>query len=407
MGGAGLDIRSHIAQSPESVLPSLIASAAAGNPPGWCKAAGQERGAMSNEFRNGFLARIRSDWRKVQQDNFDPYRFPAGPKGASRWRWYALRIGGERARSMLRIARTLRGSENLQWLYDALADDVSRDLLVSIMAFRSLGGRHVRLPLSNPEFWEAARTIERDFLRVKGSCQLPGGTQLDDYDLAAAGLPIRMRAHLLNVMNAFVLQQYRLVRDGHVIEVEPGDVVIDAGACWGDTALYFGNLTGDQGRVYCYEFDPANLELFRHNMQLNPDIARRIQLVRNAVWSKPGEVLGFVDDGASSHVTSVRNASGSVTTDTIDALTSREAIAHVDFIKMDIEGAELEALKGAETTIRIHRPKLAISLYHRLEHFWQIPQFIDSLGLGYQFRLEHFTIHAEETMLFAEAPRGR
>ena len=71
---------------------------------------------------------------------------------------------------------------------------------------------------------------------------------------------------------------------------------------------------------------------------------------------------------------------------------------------MDIEGAELEALKGATNTIQTFRPKLAISVYHRTRDFWEIPQWIDSLNLGYQFHLRHFTIHAGETVLFAIAP---
>lgn len=92
-----------------------------------------------------------------------------------------------------------------------------------------------------------------------------------------------------------------------------------------------------------------------------------------------------------------------VETLTIDDLLRNNGLERIDFIKMDIEGAELEALKGAETVIRRFRPKLAISIYHRLPDFWEIPQWIEGLGLGYRFHLRHFTIHAEETVLFAEA----
>ena len=45
---------------------------------------------------------------------------------------------------------------------------------------------------------------------------------------------------------------------------------------------------------------------------------------------------------------------------------------------------------------------MAITGYHSLEDFWQIPQYLDSLNLGYLFYLSHFTIHAEETVLFAK-----
>ena len=70
---------------------------------------------------------------------------------------------------------------------------------------------------------------------------------------------------------------------------------------------------------------------------------------------------------------------------------------------MDIEGSELAALQGAEQTLRKFKPKLAVSVYHALQDFWTIPQYLNQLGLGYRFYLRHFTIHAEETVLFAKA----
>jgi hypothetical protein len=88
-------------------------------------------------------------------------------------------------------------------------------------------------------------------------------------------------------------------------------------------------------------------------------------------------------------------------TTTIDEVVVHENIPRIDFIKMDIEGSELSALRGAESTIRRCRPKLAISLYHRPEDFFSIPSWIDSLDLGYRVFLEHYSIHQEETVLFA------
>jgi hypothetical protein len=46
---------------------------------------------------------------------------------------------------------------------------------------------------------------------------------------------------------------------------------------------------------------------------------------------------------------------------------------------------------------------LAISIYHKLPDFWEIARYLDSLDLGYRFYIRHFTIHAEETVLFAVA----
>jgi hypothetical protein len=76
-------------------------------------------------------------------------------------------------------------------------------------------------------------------------------------------------------------------------------------------------------------------------------------------------------------------------------------VSRIDFVKMDIEGSELAALQGGERAIRKWRPKLAISLYHRPEDFYTIPQWVDSLRLGYRFYLDHYSIHHEETVLYA------
>jgi hypothetical protein len=77
----------------------------------------------------------------------------------------------------------------------------------------------------------------------------------------------------------------------------------------------------------------------------------------------------------------------------------------VDFIKMDIEGAELNALQGAEQSLRAFRPSLAISVYHRDDDWVTIPDYLDSLDLGYEFFLDHFTIYESETVLFARSPQ--
>ncbi|SFU68912.1 FkbM family methyltransferase [Nitrosospira multiformis] len=68
---------------------------------------------------------------------------------------------------------------------------------------------------------------------------------------------------------------------------------------------------------------------------------------------------------------------------------------------MDIEGAELNALKGAEDTILRCRPKLAISLYHSIDDFKTIPRYLNSPGLSYKYYLDHHTIYENETVLFA------
>ena len=67
---------------------------------------------------------------------------------------------------------------------------------------------------------------------------------------------------------------------------------------------------------------------------------------------------------------------------------------------MDIEGSELEALKGAAGRIETDHPKLAISVYHELSHLWEILLWIHSRFPAYQFFLRHYTMTDCETVLY-------
>lgn len=73
----------------------------------------------------------------------------------------------------------------------------------------------------------------------------------------------------------------------------------------------------------------------------------------------------------------------------------------VTFIKMDIEGSEYQAILGAENMITRHKPKLAISVYHKPEDIWQLPLLIYQFNPGYQFYLRHYSFGNNETVLYA------
>jgi hypothetical protein len=82
---------------------------------------------------------------------------------------------------------------------------------------------------------------------------------------------------------------------------------------------------------------------------------------------------------------------------------SRIAAASEIFIKMDIEGSELEALKGSADTIAARKPKLAICLYHKTEDFWEIPLYLHDLTPEYKLFVRHHTaiFDLKETVLYA------
>ena len=73
------------------------------------------------------------------------------------------------------------------------------------------------------------------------------------------------------------------------------------------------------------------------------------------------------------------------------------------FIKMDIEGAEPQALRGARKIIQTQKPKLAICIYHDFRHLWEIPLYIKSLVPEYRIYFRHHTNLEYETVCYAIA----
>jgi FkbM family methyltransferase len=155
--------------------------------------------------------------------------------------------------------------------------------------------------------------------------------------------------------------------------------------------------------VFCFEFEKlVNLSVLEGHLALNSDLSQRVTVVRRALWSRSGERLIYVPEGPGTSI--AQHGKGeSVDTLTIDDMVLTSNISRVGGIKLDIEGAELPTLHGAVETLRDHRPKLAISLYHGPTDLFTIPLFLKRLDLNYRFYLKHFTIHNEETVLFAIA----
>jgi FkbM family methyltransferase len=217
-----------------------------------------------------------------------------------------------------------------------------------------------------------------------------------EYSKAAASAPkYAEKYHEMDVIETWVLHGYSYDK---VCCVEKGDTVIDAGAYTGNTAIFFGLLAEDKGAVYAFEpISSIFNELERNAVKANRELNTNIKTVNSALSDKTG-TTSFSDKGFASS----ERAGGPllVNADTIDNFVSVNRIATVDFIKMDIEGSEMSALVGAEKTIKKNRPKLAICVYHKSVDIFEIPLFIRSLGLSYDFYLKHNSRNTNETVLF-------
>jgi len=368
-----------------------------------------------NTFVSAYIQKVVSNLGSYHTDNYDAHRF--GPE--SRYTFgisFARQIlCGLSKLGFIRESTARRNLiaafdpiapylQNLQTLFENLSDEKSRQTLIEVVAYRTLGYRKIKLAVNNPAHWENLRLAES---LVVGGDEISTGFmhfKLSKMNLDRIGYPIEFYFSPMGILIDFIEQQYRCETANGAIECEPGDHVIDAGGCWGDTALYFAHKVGANGKVYSFEFLPDNLKIYNRNLDMNPELKRRVNLIENPIWSTAGNEIAIDANGPG---TSLRPNDSShdkmrFCTESIDHLVEAGQIEKVDFIKMDIEGAELNALKGAEQTIRRFKPKLAITVYHSLNDFWEIPEWLESLGLGYKFYLRHFTIHSEETVLFAK-----
>ncbi len=301
-----------------------------------------------------------------------------------------------------RMAYFLSQMNNLRMLYTWLNDDYSKSLMIELVVRKILGPEHLEALVDPTD--EEARRVRSEPLIVEqktGSSTL-GNTvfELNLYDLSSLGYPLK--AHLFegNVVHTFMSEQYRYKHGEVDIGVEPGDIAIDAGGCWGDTALYM--AAREAGRVYSFEFVPDNLQIFSRNLAENTALSEVIDVVEKAVWDEDDTFLTFESRGPATKLGDSANQQNRAETITIDKLVSQEPVQKVDFIKMDIEGAELRAIEGATETIRTFAPKLAITVYHKIEDLCTIPHLIKSLQPNYNFYLDHFTTNMMETVLFAE-----
>ncbi|MCL2122629.1 MAG: FkbM family methyltransferase [Desulfovibrionaceae bacterium] len=86
----------------------------------------------------------------------------------------------------------------------------------------------------------------------------------------------------------------------------------------------------------------------------------------------------------------------------VDEFVEDRRLKKINYIKLDVEGAEFHVLKGAMKTIKKYRPKLAVSLYHQLKDLYSIPLFLKEICVDYEFYLEHHHSAFHETVLYAK-----
>ncbi len=173
---------------------------------------------------------------------------------------------------------------------------------------------------------------------------------------------------------------------------------VDCGAFDGDTLEYMRRTNFPLEAVAAFEPDAGNVRLLAARLQAlaAPPTNLETLLWPCAVFSTITQLRFDAGHGTGSKL----SGDGK---DVIQAVTLDAVLAgfRPTLIKMDIEGAEHDALLGARGLIHRHRPGLAICVYHRAQDLWQIPLLLQSWNLGYRFYLRVHCHNAFELVLYA------
>lgn len=180
--------------------------------------------------------------------------------------------------------------------------------------------------------------------------------------------------------------------DSEIVKPQKREVFVDCGGYIGDTVLGFLNFTqNDYQKVYYFEPSKLIYDQAKENLKNIPNVV----FTPAGVGEKAGAFrfmgagqgdFGHIDDAGM---------------ETIDIVTLDETITdQATFIKMDIEGAELSALKGASKIIRESKPRLAICVYHKPEDIFEILELIDSWGINFKYYFRHYNKGLAGTILY-------
>ena len=180
------------------------------------------------------------------------------------------------------------------------------------------------------------------------------------------------------------------------LKYEESEIFIDAGSYDLATTMEFKKMCAGLKKAYAFEPDTVNYERCLKRIEKEHDRLPEIMLYPCGTWSSKEELHFSALANGSSHI-----GEGECVINTLAIDETVDKSDKITFIKMDVEGAELESLKGAAKTIKRCRPKLAICIYHKPEDMYTLPLYIKSLVPEYKFYLRSYSNAYHEMVLYA------
>lgn len=191
-----------------------------------------------------------------------------------------------------------------------------------------------------------------------------------------------------------------------VLKLSEHEVFIDGGAYRGETVMEFMSKTkGKYKAIHSFEPTPKSYKILERIKKLYLNNDSRIKTYNVGLSDHNGK-MNFLTFEEEMFYSDSANRVVSTETDTFINVMRLDDIVkdEVTYIKLDVEGSELLALRGAQNIIRKYKPKLAICLYHNVEDLYTIPKYISDLHLPYKYYLRHHGIEPnvnDEIVLYA------
>ena len=185
-----------------------------------------------------------------------------------------------------------------------------------------------------------------------------------------------------------------------IVKPEGNEVFVDGGGYIGDTLLDLAAFWGKNSWKKVYSWKPDAVSRGRLMEICREQKYRNVEVIPCGMWSERTE-LRF-DQRGKDYSRFSEGGAVVVSADTIDNVCWNDRIT---FIKMDIEGSELEALRGAEKIIRRDKPRLAVSIYHKPTDYFEIPFLIKEMVPGYKLYIRHHKPSKNDTVIYAIYPK--
>ena len=185
------------------------------------------------------------------------------------------------------------------------------------------------------------------------------------------------------------------------VKPEQGDHIIDGGAWHGDSSLDFSHQLKGECKIYAFEPDSENYEKLKKTIT-KENIGHSVIPVNSGLYDKKA-TLFFKKEAENDMQFQVQTEQSEhkIEVTSIDKFVTENVINSIEFIKMDIEGSEIMALKGAKQSIQKDQPKLAICIYHEFDDLWKIPLLVKQLNPNYKLYIGHHSQNLFDTVLYA------